>query len=37
MLQKLLIADAGMLVLGIFVTRLIFRAAIEKTSLAPSK
>ncbi|MGD9725132.1 MAG: CHASE3 domain-containing protein [Nitrospiraceae bacterium] len=37
MLQKLLIAAAGMFVLGILITRLIFRAANEKTSLAPSK
>ncbi|MEX5220112.1 MAG: CHASE3 domain-containing protein [Nitrospira sp.] len=37
MLQKLLIAAAGMFVLGILITRLIFRAASEKTSLAPSK
>ncbi len=37
MLQKLLIADAGMLLLGIFVTRLIFRAAMDGAALAPSK
>jgi hypothetical protein len=36
-MQKILIADAGLIVLGIFVTRLIFRAATDATSLAPSK
>ena len=37
MLQKLLIADAGMLLLGIIVTRFIFRAAVDGGNLAPSK
>lgn len=37
MLQKLLIADAGTLLLGIIVTRVVFRAAIDGGSLAPSK
>jgi CHASE3 domain sensor protein len=37
MLQKLLIADAGTLLLGIIVTRFIFRAAADGRSLAPSE
>ena len=36
MLQKLLIADAGTLLLGIIVTRFVFRAAAEGGNLAPS-
>ena len=36
MLQKLLIADAGTLLLGIIVTRFVFRAATEGGNLAPS-
>ena len=37
MLQKLLIADVGTLLLGIVVTRVVFRAAVVGQSLAPSK
>jgi CHASE3 domain sensor protein len=37
MLQRLLIADAGTLLLGIIVTRFVFRAAADARSLAPSE
>jgi hypothetical protein len=37
MLQKLLIADAGTLLLGIIVTRFVFRAAVDTEHLVPSK
>jgi CHASE3 domain sensor protein len=37
MIKKLLIADAGALLLGIIVTRFVFRAANENRKLAPSE